>query len=595
MRTGTDLSGELLDGRFRVESTAGRGRFGTVFHGRDQTRGVACAVRVLGVPPPLPAAGASAAESLRGALRECVLRGHKLGQKTGAMVKTFGFAVPPVPANAASAGIAYVASAWLDGESLAESLDRRRIEGLTGRSAAEVLAALGPVAEAIAILHDLGGVHGALHPHAIRLVTLGRVQEARLLDAGLETVLLGANGGASRGPWHAETDAYLAPEQLSPSLGDPSPRTDVYSLALLVLELLADKPPIPLAGERETREQVLDPLGRPTPGVLSIDVEPVVADVLARAVSLEPLARFRDANTFWTTLKAAVERAVQMPRPSRLSVARANDTIQMSGGSLPSVRSLDALLEAVAVEPPPRESEDESSREWGGRAEWRSSTGDDSGNDELREGSFSEEEIPQAEESDEDEPGNDLAPRTPSTSRIPVGTLAALPAGPIPAAPPSLSVAPPRWSGAARNGSVQGEQRSHLSLFVGLGAGAALGVALFAYLLGGPSAASPTLPVVDAAPPAASAAMAAPFDGKLAAGVLAAVDARIPNCRSAVGPTGKGTVHLTFAADGTVSNVTIDPPYAGTSRGVCVAGLFRTPRVPPFSGSADPLAHTFSF
>ncbi len=590
MRTGTDLSGELLDGRFRVESPAGRGRFGTVFHGRDQTRGVACAVRVLGVPPPLPVAGAAAAESLRAALRECVLRGHKLGQKNAAMVKTFGFAVPPVPVNAASAGIAYVATAWLDGESLAEALDRRRIEGLTGRSVADVLAALGPVAEAIAVLHDLGGVHGALHPHAVRLVTLGRVQEARLLDAGLETVLLGANGGASRGPWHPETDAYLAPEQLSPSLGDPSPRTDVYSLALLVLELLADRPPIPLAGERETREQVLDPLGRPTPGVLSIDVEPVVADVLARAVSLEPLARFRDGNTFWTTLKAAVERAVQMPRPSRLSLARANDTIQMSGGSLPSVRSLDALLEAVAVEPPPRESEPF------GSAEWRSEAGDDSGADSLREGSFSEEEIPQAEQVAESE--NDLAPRTPSTSRIPVGaipSLPRLPLGPVPAAPPSLSVAPPRWSGAAGSGARPGEQRSRLSLFIGLGAGAALGVALFAYLLGGPSAASPALPLVDAAPATASAAVAPPFDAKLAAGILAAVDARIPNCRSAVGPSGKGTVHLTFAGDGTVSNVTIDPPYAGTSRGACVTGLFRTPRVAPFSGTPGPLPHTFSF
>ena len=138
MRTGSDLSGELLDGRFRVESPAGRGRFGTVYHGRDQTRGVACAIRVLGVPPPIAAAGASAAESLRTALRECVLRGHKLGQKTATMVKTFGFAVPPPAAAGSSAraaggaGVAYVASAWLDGESLAESLDRRRRRGTDG-------------------------------------------------------------------------------------------------------------------------------------------------------------------------------------------------------------------------------------------------------------------------------------------------------------------------------------------------------------------------------------------------------------------------------------------------------------------------------
>jgi serine/threonine protein kinase len=582
MRTGTDLSGELLDGRFRVESPAGRGRFGAIFHGRDQTRGVACAIRVLDLPPPAPARQRES-ETLRSALRECVLRGHKLGQQTGSMPKTFGFAIPPVTAwMARSTGVAYVAGAWLDGVSLAESLDRRRVEGLTGRTAAEAVATLAPVAEAVSLLHHLGGVHGGVHPHAIRQVTLGRGQETRLLDAGLETVLLQAN----KKPWHAETDAYLAPELLSPALGDPSPRTDVYALALLVLELLADNPPIPLAGERETRERVLDPLGRPTPGVLSIDVEPMVADVLARAVSLEPLARFADANSFWTTLKAAVERGALMPRPSRLSLPRVNDTIQMSAGSLPSVRSLDALLEAVAVEPPPRESEPFVSN-------LRDDDGADSADDGFNEGSYDAYLNPP-------EAGDERvseAPLTPPTQRrVPVPPLgSAQQLHSSPGTGPSLSVAPPRWSASGPDGLPT--QRSRMSLFIGLGAGAALGVALFTYLLAGagPSAASPPSGAVDGAPSGGHLVATPPFDAKLADGVLAAVDARIANCRSAVGPSGRGAAHITFAPDGTVNNVTLDPPFAGTSRGACLAGLFRTARVPPFSGAPDPLTHAFTF
>ena len=591
MRTGTDLSGELLDGRFRVESPAGRGRFGAVFHGRDQTRGVACAIRVLDLPAPAPAR-ARESEALREALRECVLRGHKLGSKTASMAKTFGFAIPPVSAwTAGGSGVAYVASAWLDGESLAESLDRRRVEGLTGRSAAEAVSVLAPIADVLSILHDLGGIHGALHPSAIRQVTVGRAQESRLLDAGLEAVLLKAAQEGARKPWHAETDAYLAPELLSPSLGDPSPRTDVYALALLVLELLADKPPIPLAGERETREQVLDPLGRPTPAVLSIELEPVVADVLARAVSLEPLARFSDASTFWTTLKAAVERGAMMPRPSRISLSRVNDTIQMSAGSLPSIRSLDALLEAAAVEPPPRESEPFAvgTREAREVRDVVNVPRDNLGSDDdFNEGSYDAYLKPPAPDSE--------APLTPPTQRIPQGRLAPLPTGPAlyssPSTAPSLSVVPPRWSASGPDGLPT--QRSRMSLFIGLGAGAALGIALFTYLLAGPSAASPPAAAVDAAPAVGRLVATPPFDAKLADGVLGAVDARIANCRSAVGPSGLGTVHVAFATDGTVSNVTLDPPYAGTSRGACLAGLFRTTRVPPFSGAPGPLLHTFS-
>ena len=269
----------------------------------------------------------------------------------------------------------------------------------------------------------------------------------------------------------------------------------------------------------------------------------------------------------------------------------------MSGGSLPSVRSLDALLEAVAVEPPPRDSEPF------GRPEWRD--GDDAGEDpDFREGSFSEEDVSRRErggsgderdERDDDDEHHDHGPNTPPTQRAVMTLLPLSSGGAIPGAAPSLSVAPTRWSSNPAGGIPT--PRSRVSLFVGLGAGAALGVAFFAYLLAGPSAASPPTPAstADAAPVASHILATPPFDAKLAEGVLAAVDARVPNCRSAVGPSGRGSLHLTFAPDGTVTNVAVDPPYAGTSRGACLVGLFRTPRVPPFSGAPDPLLHTFSF
>jgi hypothetical protein len=49
-------------------------------------------------------------------------------------------------------------------------------------------------------------------------------------------------------------------------------------------------------------------------------------------------------------------------------------------------------------------------------------------------------------------------------------------------------------------------------------------------------------------------------------------------------PSGVGHVTLTFEPTGSLSSVVIDPPYAGTPMGTCIANKFRTVTVPAFSG-----------
>jgi len=64
-------------------------------------------------------------------------------------------------------------------------------------------------------------------------------------------------------------------------------------------------------------------------------------------------------------------------------------------------------------------------------------------------------------------------------------------------------------------------------------------------------------------------------------------------CKKEGGVTGPGTASVTFATDGTVSSVTMDPPYAGTPAGDCVAGHFKRTKVSPFQGSPQTLKHSF--
>ncbi len=78
------------------------------------------------------------------------------------------------------------------------------------------------------------------------------------------------------------------------------------------------------------------------------------------------------------------------------------------------------------------------------------------------------------------------------------------------------------------------------------------------------------------------------FDRGAAAGALGAVD--ISMCRAAAGPSGRGHVKLTFAADGSVSAAKLDTAglsdapvdFSGTPRGDCILERFRAVKVPPF-------------
>lgn len=64
-------------------------------------------------------------------------------------------------------------------------------------------------------------------------------------------------------------------------------------------------------------------------------------------------------------------------------------------------------------------------------------------------------------------------------------------------------------------------------------------------------------------------------------------------CKKEGGVTGPGSATVTFATDGSVSAVSMDPPYAGTPAGDCVTGHFKRTKVSPFQGSPQTLKHSF--
>jgi hypothetical protein len=85
------------------------------------------------------------------------------------------------------------------------------------------------------------------------------------------------------------------------------------------------------------------------------------------------------------------------------------------------------------------------------------------------------------------------------------------------------------------------------------------------------------------------------FDRGAAVAALAAAAAAAKSCTTAGGPTGVGTVKLTFAPGGDVTAVTVDRgPFVGTSMADCIVSAFRGARVPAFEGPAVSVSKSFS-
>jgi hypothetical protein len=85
------------------------------------------------------------------------------------------------------------------------------------------------------------------------------------------------------------------------------------------------------------------------------------------------------------------------------------------------------------------------------------------------------------------------------------------------------------------------------------------------------------------------------FNGEAARTSLRQMESMLASCKKADGPTGRGTVRVTFGNDGTVMTaVMLGPPYEGTAVGDCAASRFKFSHAPKFEGPPGVVDYNFT-
>jgi serine/threonine protein kinase len=141
-------------------------------------------------------------------------------------------------------GQPYFIMEFLTGEALSEVVARGPI------AAAEVAVIVDQMCRALSAAHTKGIVHRDLKPHNVQLLEKDGLPLVKILDFGVAKILAAPDGSQSvktRTGSLMGTPIYMSPEQCK-GAGLLDHRTDIYSLGVMIFEMLAGRPPFVAEG-----------------------------------------------------------------------------------------------------------------------------------------------------------------------------------------------------------------------------------------------------------------------------------------------------------------------------------------------------------
>ena len=292
----THIVGSTLDGQYNIESLLGKGGMGAVYRARHILLGDKVAIKIL--PPQMR----NNAEWLRRFRRE------------GQAARRFRHpnAVTVYDLRTTSDGLIYMVMEFVEGHTLDAELKRR------GRfTAMDAYAVLEPVMSVLNAAHAMGVVHRDLKPENIMLGKPGDDGQVvtKLLDLGIAKMreIAGQEAAGTTALTIAGqvlgTPFYMSPEQWGEVPDDGNVeidgRADIYSLGVVIYELIAGRRPFLGLTLQELRREHVSVTARPLHELVS-DVPEAFSQVISRTMSKDRNQRQATAGELSAGLRAAL-------------------------------------------------------------------------------------------------------------------------------------------------------------------------------------------------------------------------------------------------------------------------------------------------
>jgi len=279
----SDLTGEVIDGRYQLTRIVASGGMATIYAALDLRLDRQVAVKVM--HPHLAQDEQFVSRFIREAKAAASLSHPNI------------VAVLDQGWNQGGTPCVFIVMELIEGSTLRDYLHEQG--ALPVERALQLVT---PVASALAAAHRLGIVHRDIKPENILVSKEGRI---KIADFGLARgALLGSTMTAESSVILGSV-SYLSPEQVQRGVSDA--RSDVYSLGIVLFELLTGQKPY--QGEDPVQIAIRHVNDRvPAPSTLNPNISPEVDELVLKATDINPDKRPKDAGELQELLRTLSEK-----------------------------------------------------------------------------------------------------------------------------------------------------------------------------------------------------------------------------------------------------------------------------------------------